>query len=155
MKIDWKKIAPYLVALVVFIGFAVLYCSPILEGKVLHAGDTLNWQGAAHQTQEYRAQTGESCWWTGSMFSGMPTYQIDSHIPSHKVAHIWIRNVLHLGLEETMGIIFGYFLCFFILLLCFSINEYLFLPYYPSRSRHQSHRFRFLASYRRRHAFGV
>ncbi|MBR6304913.1 MAG: hypothetical protein IKR37_04750, partial [Paludibacteraceae bacterium] len=125
MKIDWKKIAPYLVALVVFIGFAVLYCSPILEGKVLHAGDTLNWQGAAHQTQEYRAQTGESCWWTGSMFSGMPTYQIDSHIPSHKVAHIWIRNVLHLGLEETMGIIFGYFLCFFILLLCFGINPWI------------------------------
>lgn len=125
MKIDWKKIAPYLVALVVFVGFAVLYCSPILEGKVLHAGDTLNWQGAAHQTQEYRAQTGESCWWTGSMFSGMPTYQIDSHIPSHKVAHIWIRNVLHLGLGETMGIIFGYFLCFFILLLCFGINPWI------------------------------
>ncbi|MBR6065557.1 MAG: YfhO family protein [Paludibacteraceae bacterium] len=125
MKIDWKKIAPYLVALVVFIGFAVLYCSPLLEGKVLYAGDTMNWKGAAHQTQEYTAQTGESCWWTGSMFSGMPAYQIDAHIPSHKVAHGWIRNVLHLGLGETMGILFGYFLCFFILLLCFGVNPWI------------------------------
>jgi len=50
MKIDWKKIAPYLVAIVVFVGFAVLYCNPLLDGKVLHAGDTLNWQGAAHHT---------------------------------------------------------------------------------------------------------
>ena len=126
MKIDWKKIAPYLVALVVFIGFAVLYCSPILEGKVIHAGDSLTWQGAAHQTQEYKAQTGESCWWTNSMFSGMPTYQIDSPIPSNKLAHAKIRNVLHLGLEETtMGIIFGYFLGFFILLLCFGVNPWL------------------------------
>lgn len=126
MKIDWKKIAPYLVALVVFIGFAVLYCSPILEGKVIHAGDSLNWLGAAHQTQEYRAQTGESCWWTNSMFSGMPTYQIDSPIPSHKLAHAKIRNVLHLGLEETTtGIIFGYFFGFFILLLCFGVNPWL------------------------------
>lgn len=125
MKINWKKIAPYLVALVVFIGFAVLYCSPLLEGKVLYAGDTMNWQGAAHQTQEYTAQTGESCWWTGSMFSGMPAYQIDAHIPSHKVAHGWIRNVLHLGLGETMGILFGYFLCFFILLLCFGVNPWI------------------------------
>ena len=125
MKIDWKKIAPYLVALVVFIGFAVAYCSPILDGKVVYAGDTNNWLGAAHQTQEYKAQTGESCWWTGSMFSGMPTYQIDSHIPSHKVAHGWIRNVLHFGLGETMGIIFGYFLGFYILLLCFGVNPWL------------------------------
>ena len=125
MKIDWKKIAPYLVALVVFLGFAVLYCSPMLEGKVLYAGDTMNWLGVAHQTQEYKAQTGESCWWTGSMFSGMPTYQIDPHIPSHKVSQAWIRNTLHFGLGDTMGIIFGYFLGFYILLLCFGINPWL------------------------------
>ncbi len=125
MKIDWKKIAPYLVALVVFVGFAVLYCSPILEGKVVYAGDTFNWLGAAHQTQEYTKATGEYSWWTGSMFSGMPAYQIDAHIPSHKVAHGWIRNVLHLGLGETMGILFGYFLCFFILLLCFGVNPWI------------------------------
>lgn len=125
MKIDWKKVAPYLVALVVFVGFAVLYCSPMLEGKVVYAGDTFNWLGAAHQTQEYTKATGEYSWWTGSMFSGMPAYQIDAHIPSHKVAHGWIRNVLHLGLGETMGILFGYFLCFFILLLCFGVNPWI------------------------------
>ena len=125
MKIDWKKIAPYLVAIVVFVGFAVLYCSPLLDGKVLHAGDTLNWQGAAHQTQEYRAQTGESCWWTGAMFGGMPNYQIDAHIPSHKVSHGWISNILHLGLGETMGILVGYFIGFYILLLCFGIGPWL------------------------------
>ena len=124
-KIDWKKLAPYLVALVLFVGFALIYCSPILEGKVLYAGDTLNWKGAAHQTQEYREATGESCWWTNSMFSGMPTYQIDAHIPSHKIANGGISSVLHLGLDETRGIIFGYFLCFFILLVCFGVNPWL------------------------------
>ena len=125
MKIDWKKIAPFVVALVVFVGFAVIYCSPILEGKVIYAGDTNNWLGAAHQTQEYTKATGESCWWTGSMFSGMPTYQVDPHIPSHKVSQAWIRNTLHLGLEDTMGIIFGYLLGFYILLLCFGVNPWL------------------------------
>lgn len=125
MKIDWKKIAPYVVALVVFIGFAVLYCSPILDGKVVYAGDTMNWLGAAHQTQEYTKSTGESCWWTGSMFSGMPSYQIDSHIPSHTITHKWLRNILHLGLGETMGLIFGYFLCFFILLISFGVNPWI------------------------------
>ena len=124
MKINWKQIAPYLVALVVFVGFAVLYCSPILEGKVVYAGDTFNWLGAAHQTQEYTAKTGESCWWTGSMFSGMPAYSIDSHVPSQIVARK-MRDVLYLGLNETMGIIFCYFLCFFILLLCFGVNPWI------------------------------
>ena len=125
MKINWKKLTPYIVAIVAFLAFAVFYCSPLLEGKVLYAGDTLNWKGAAHQTQEYTAKTGESCWWTGSMFSGMPSYQVDAHIPSHKVAHGWIRNFLHLGLGETMGILFGYFLCFYILLLCFGVNPWI------------------------------
>ena len=52
MKIDWKKIAPYLVALVVFIGFAVIYCSPLLEGKVLHAGDEISYKGASQEIRE-------------------------------------------------------------------------------------------------------
>ena len=125
MKIDWKKIAPYMAALVVFLGVAIAYCSPMLDGKVLHAGDTLNWLGSAHQTQEYRAQTGEACWWTGSMFSGMPNYMVDAHIPSHEVSHGIGNGLLHLWLPETMGILFGYFLGFFILLLCFGVNPWL------------------------------
>ena len=52
MKIDWKKIAPSLVALVVFIAFAVEYCSPVLDGKVLQAGDINNWKGAAQESLE-------------------------------------------------------------------------------------------------------
>lgn len=128
MKIDWKKLAPYLVAVVVFIGFAVLYCSPMLNGKVLYAGDTLTWLGGAHQTQEYRAQTGETCWWTNSMFGGMPTYQVDAHIPSHLVSHGIGNSILHGFLPETMGILFGYFIGFYILLLCFGVNPWLSIP---------------------------
>ena len=125
MKIDWKKIAPYLVALVVFVGFAIAYCSPILDGKVVHAGDTMTWLGGAYQTLEYRAQTGESCWWTNSMFGGMPTYQVDAHIPSHIISHGIGNKVLHLSLPETMGILFGYSFGFYILLLCFGVNPWL------------------------------
>ena len=76
MKIDWKKIAPYIVALVVFVGFAIAYCSPILDGKVLLQGDINNWKGAANESLEYMHSTGESTWWTNSMFGGMPTFQI-------------------------------------------------------------------------------
>ena len=125
MKIDWKKIAPYLVAIVVFIGFAVLYCSPILDGKVLYAGDTLNWKGSANEALEYMDKTGETTWWTNSMFGGMPTFQITGSLPSGEITNHSLRNILHLGLPETMGVIFAYFLGFFLMLVCFGVNPWL------------------------------
>ena len=129
MKIDWKKIAPYLVALVVFIGFAVLYCSPILDGKVLQAGDVNNWKGAAQEAREYYQQTGETTWWTNSMFSGMPTYQITGSLPSGKVRSE-LETIMHFGMSgnhAAIGLIFAYFLGFFLMLLCFGVNPWLSL----------------------------
>ena len=122
---DWKKIAPYLVAIVVFLGLAVTYCSPMLDGKVLHAGDTLNWQGDANEVLEYRQQTGETSFWTNSLFGGMPTYQITGSMPSGEITNHTLRSILHLGLPETMGIIFAYFIGFFLMLLCFGVNPWL------------------------------
>jgi hypothetical protein len=127
MKIDWKKIAPYLVALVVFIGFALAYCSPILDGKVLQAGDVNNWRGAAHEAQEYYQQTGETSWWTNSMFGGMPTFQITGHLPSNSL-RVAIEKIAHAGMTGTMqpaGLLFAYFLGFFLMLICFGVNPWL------------------------------
>ena len=93
MKIDWKKIAPYLVALVVFVGFAVLYCSPMLEGKVLVQGDINNWKGAANEAINYYDTYGEPTCWTNSMFGGMPTYQITFRNAAGMVTS-WVRNQL-------------------------------------------------------------
>ena len=125
MKIDWKKIAPYLVALVVFIGFALVYCSPVLEGKVLQAGDVNSWKGMSNEARTYYQETGEVTWWTNSMFGGMPTFQITGSMPSGELTNHTLRNILHLGLPETMGIIFAYFLGFFLMLICFGVNPWL------------------------------
>ena len=43
-KPNLKRLAPYIVALVAFLAFGLIYCSPILDGKVLQAGDTTNYQ---------------------------------------------------------------------------------------------------------------
>ena len=125
MKIDWKKIAPYLVALVVFIGFAVFYCSPILEGKVLQAGDVNNWKGAAQEALEYRQETGEITWWTNSMFGGMPTFQIAGGTNSSAIIGWWKRVLAEKILGEPRAILFLYGLGFFLMLICFNINPWL------------------------------
>ena len=82
---NWKTLIPYLVAVVAFVVIALAYCSPMLSGKVLRAGDVNNWKGVANEAIEYRTQTGETTWWTNSMFGGMPTYQITGSMPSGKL----------------------------------------------------------------------
>ena len=127
MKIDWKKLAPYIVALVVFIGFALVYCSPLLEGKVLQAGDVNSWKGASNEARTFYEQTGETTWWTNSMFGGMPTYQITGSMPSGTLRNS-IQHITHLGFNgstEAIGLLFAYFFGFFLMLICFGINPWL------------------------------
>ena len=128
MKIDWKKILPYAVAIVAFVAIAIIYCAPLLEGKVLVQGDVNNWKGAAQEALEYKAETGNATSWTNSMFGGMPTYQITGSLPSSKFRQV-ISDALHLGFQDSnpFGLVFAYFVGFFIMLLCFGINPWLSL----------------------------
>lgn len=127
MKIDWKRMAPYIVALVVFVGFALAYCSPMLEGKVLQAGDVNTWLGGAEEIIEYREQTGRQPWWTNSMFGGMPAFQVSGNTPADQLRGK-LGDVTHLGFKQEfgyIGIIIAYLLGFFFMLRCFRVNPWL------------------------------
>ena len=127
MKIDWKKMLPYAVAIVAFVAVAMIYCAPALEGKVLVQGDVNNWKGAAQEARSFYDENGTRTWWTNSMFSGMPTYQITGSLPSGEVRN-GMAKVAHLGMEggwEAIGIIFAYFFGFFLMLRCFKVNPWL------------------------------
>ncbi|MCQ2343130.1 MAG: hypothetical protein MJZ75_06570, partial [Paludibacteraceae bacterium] len=126
---DWKKLLPYLVAIIVFVVIAMLYCSPLLEGKVLQAGDVNNWKGAAQEAREFYDREGYSPWWTNSMFGGMPTYQITGNMPS-SVIRGKVEHVVHFGFFDDLnaiGIIAAYFFGFFLMLICFGVNPWLSL----------------------------
>ena len=127
MKFDWKKILPYVVAIVTFVAVAMIYCAPILEGKVLVQGDVNNWKGAAQEARSFYDEHGTRTWWTNSMFGGMPTFQITGSLPSGEVRN-GMAKVAHLGMEggwEAIGIIFAYFFGFFLMLRCFKVNPWL------------------------------
>ena len=127
MKIDWKKILPYAVAIVAFVAVAMIYCAPVLEGKVLLQGDVNNWKGAAQEARTFYEENGTRTWWTNSMFGGMPTYQITGSLPSGEVRN-GMAKIAHLGMEggwEAIGIIFAYFFGFFLMLRCFKVNPWL------------------------------
>ena len=127
MKIDWKKILPYAVAIVAFVAIAMIYCAPLLEGKVLVQGDVNNWKGAAQEARAFYEKEGYSPWWTNSTFSGMPTYQITGHMPTSELRTV-VENIAHAGFTgdwQIIGIIFAYFFGFFLMLRCFNVNPWL------------------------------
>ena len=119
------KYGAYIVALVVFVAIACIYCSPALEGKVVHAGDNINWIGASQEVRQYTKDTGDHSFWTGSMFSGMPNYQIGG---GHYESSDWlkpIKRIINKGQGSAPWAIGIYFVCFFILMRAFGINKWL------------------------------
>ena len=127
MKIDRKKILPYAVAIVAFVAIAMIYCAPLLEGKVLVQGDVNNWKGAAQEARAFYDEHGYSPWWTNSMFSGMPTYQITGNLPTSEL-RATMEQISHAGFAgdwTIVGIIFAYFFGFFLMLRCFKVNPWL------------------------------
>ena len=126
-QFDWKKILPYAVAIVAFVAIAMIYCAPLLEGKVLVQGDVNTWKGAAQEALSFYDEHGYSPWWTNSMFSGMPTYQITGKLKTsatYKAMETVARGGLN-GDWAIMGIIFAYFFGFFLMLRCFKVNPWL------------------------------
>ncbi len=126
-KFNWKKLLPYAVAIIAFVGIAMFYCAPALEGKVLIQGDVNNWKGAAQEARAFYDEHGYSPWWTNSMFSGMPTYQITGQLPTSEL-RATIENISHFGFQgdlQIIGIIFAYFFGFFLMLRCFKVNPWL------------------------------
>ena len=125
--INWKKLLPYVVGIAVFVGIAVVYCAPLLEGKVLVQGDVNNWKGAAQEARAFYDEHGYSPWWTNSMFSGMPTYQITGNLPTSEL-RATMEQISHAGFAgdwTIVGIIFAYFFGFFLMLRCFKVNPWL------------------------------
>ena len=126
-QFDWKKLLPYAMAIVAFVAIAMIYCAPLLEGKVLVQGDVNNWKGAAQEARAFYDENGTRTWWTNSMFGGMPTYQITGSLPSGEMRNS-MAKIAHLGMEggwEAIGIIFAYFFGFFLMLRCFKVNPWL------------------------------
>ncbi len=126
-KTDLKKFSPFIAALIAFIAFGFIYCSPILEGKVLQAGDTTNYIGSSNEIREYSKSEGRQVWWTNSMFGGMPSYQISGQTPANRlrnkletVSHLWLVSD-----KAPAGILIAYLIGFFIMLLCFDIDPWL------------------------------
>lgn len=127
MKKLFGKYGAYAIALVIFVTLACIYCAPSLEGKVVYAGDMVSYKGNVHEIAQYQKESGERTFWTGSVFSGMPTYQIGETKFKSNALLSPLKKTLLAGHQahKTPVILIMYFACFFILLRCFNIGKWL------------------------------
>jgi hypothetical protein len=116
MKPDWfKKLLPHVIAIGVLLLLAVLYCKPVLDGKVLSQNDNIQWQAMAKQSLDYKATHGHTPLWTNRMFGGMPAYQIalESTTPFSIASFnglftLWLPKPINFLFLAALGF---YFLC--------------------------------------------
>jgi Bacterial membrane protein YfhO len=119
-----KKALPHLIAIIVFLLVAIVYCKPALEGKVVHQADVLGYKGMAQQSVEYKEKNGHFPLWTESTFSGMPTYNIDIS-PKSSISLGYVTYVLTLGLPKPISFFFLACICFYILTLVMRIDPWI------------------------------
>jgi uncharacterized membrane protein YjjP (DUF1212 family) len=119
----FKKLIPYLVALLVFLSITVVYLSPLFEGQRLKQHDITMFKGMSKEIVDFRAKTGEEPLWTNSMFGGMPAWQISVEYKDNLFRYV--DKILRLGLPSSAGYVFLYFLGFFILLLVLRVDPWL------------------------------
>lgn len=99
-----KKFLPHLLVLLVFIGLSLIYMQPLMEGKELMQSDIVQFKGMSQEIVEFREAKGEEPLWTGSMFSGMPAYQISVLYPNN-----WSKKLLdvfNFGLPRPANYLF-------------------------------------------------
>ncbi len=112
-NINWGKIFPHLIAVIIFLAIAVIYCRPALEGKVMQQGDLAQWKGMSKDQQNYYDKNGQYPLWTNGMFSGMPGYLIAGK--SNNSFPAYFVKVITLDLPEPMNFFFLACICFYFL----------------------------------------
>ena len=113
MKNIFRSILPHAGAVLIFFVLILVYFYPAFDGKVLQQGDITQFQGMSRELAEY----GEASGWTGSMFSGMPSYHITGY--STGTDFVWLFKTYVLGAihSDVAGPILAMLLTSYILFL--------------------------------------
>jgi len=109
----FQRAWPTLAVLGVFLALTMAYFSPMLNGKLLRQGDMEHVAGMQREGKDFQQETGEVSVWTGSMFSGMPSYQIYAPRTSNLVSQI--QNAFLTVFPQPLGIALLYLIGFFFL----------------------------------------
>lgn len=114
---------PHLIALAIFLLTVVVMFLPQFQGKALTQGDLVQYRGASKEYNEYYKSEGERPNWTGSMFGGMPTYQISAVTEGNLLKYA--RRAFFGFMGGPAGYAFCGMLCFYLFMILLGVNPWL------------------------------
>ena len=120
---DFKKALPHIAAIVIFLIVACVTFSPQFSGKGLRQGDVKNYLSSSKEMKDYAAKTGARVNWTGTSFSGMPTYQIATVAEGNALRHL--IKPTRAFINGGAGVFFAGMLCCYLLLVLNGANPWL------------------------------
>lgn len=121
-----KKSWMHFVALLLFVILAVTYFSPVqLDGKVIRQGDTQQFEGMSKELVSLdEKDSGDIVAWLGSMFSGMPSYQVT--VANKPEIHLGIANKVLVAFDySSTRIVLIALICFYILMCVMGMSKWL------------------------------
>ncbi len=121
-NVNFKKLVPHAIAVVVFLAVTFGYLSPLLKGKALKMSDISNYQGMSKEIADFREKNGTEPLWTNSMFGGMPAYQISVLYPANLLGHV--DKLLSLYLPRPADYLFLCMLGFYFLLCVLKVDSW-------------------------------
>lgn len=125
MNSSFKIALPHILAIAIFLIVAVIYCQPALQGKVLNNVDNQGWRGMAQQSFEFKEKYGRFPYWTNSMFSGMPGYQIAFETPNKISIGVLHNYIFTLGLPKPINYFFLACLMAYFLFMVLRVNPWI------------------------------
>jgi hypothetical protein len=131
LKSWFRRNIPHFIAIGVFLVVALVYCSPVLQGKNLSPGDTSGWKAMAQNSYEYKKVHGHFPLWTENIFSGMPAYQVAMDAPTVSPQYFALWGLTGFTIFLTDGslnpaaLFLLACLCFYILTQALRINPYI------------------------------
>lgn len=125
MKAILKKSLPHIIAILIFLVLVCIYFSPsIFNGKPIQQGDSIQAAGMAEEVNRYYEDEKGVSAWTGSMFSGMPTYHIYVHgNPPNFLSYLEqvVKKIDYFGGSMILVAL----ICFYILMCVMGVKRWL------------------------------
>lgn len=122
-SMDFKKALPHLAAVVIFLVVACVTFSPQFSGKGLRQGDIRNYISSSKEMRDHADKTGERANWTGTSFSGMPTYLISTVSAGNNLKYL--SKPFRAFIGGGAGVFFAGMLCCYLLLVLNGVNPWL------------------------------
>lgn len=120
---DFTQIAKkHLLPIIGLLLVSTIFFFPQLQNKAVQQHDIKSFKGMHQEMKDYKQRTGNTTWWTNSMFGGMPGYQIDSHQPSNLLR--FIDKAGHLFIKRPIGLFFLIMLCAYVSLLFYGCDPW-------------------------------